>query len=75
MTAAIAAAALGAEELLLSDDSGEGGCRSVLLPVVSAAVELIMLLFALLLGLLPPRSVPITPMAASENYCLIRTGE
>jgi len=48
----MAAAALGADEL---SDSGEGGCRSLLLPAA-----LTTLLFALLLGLLPPRSVPIT---------------
>ena len=50
----MAAAALGADEL---SDSGEGGCRSLLLPAA-----LTTLLFALLLGLLPPRSVPITPI-------------
>ena len=50
----MAAAALGADEL---SDSGEGGCRSLLPPAA-----LTTLLFALLLGLLPPRSVPITPI-------------
>ena len=50
----MAAAALGPDEL---SDSGEGGCRSLLLPAA-----LTTLIFALLLGLLPPRSVPITPI-------------
>ena len=58
----MAAAALGADEL---SDSGEGGCRSLLLPAA-----LTTLIFALLLGLLPPRSVPITPIDFYVVTCI-----